>query len=314
VKIRTALRLLVDKYDLPMKLTPSQSVVLMDIKPTDKGDIVSILKEHGILLENEIDPMSRNSIACPAFPLCGLAMTEAERRMPDAIIQMRKLFSNEGLEDIAPIMRMTGCPNVCARPYMAEIAWVGSGQEQYQLWLGGSPGQTRVGMPILDKVKWDKMDETLTPIIQLFKSEMQPAEAFGDWAHRSGKDNIVAAVEAAAKAAAEKKAAEQAAAKADENQKAVKVEPKVVAKKEKVAEKVDLEKPAAETTAEVVTGVSPSLALLDDQLFKSLDVVASKIAEANSELAAADDLKSCKETLEVLRNCAEAIQAIKGAL
>merc|ERR1712147_150738 len=84
-------------------------------------------------------------MACPALPLCGLAVTEAERLMPTMITRVRAVMDHLGLLDEEVMMRMTGCPNGCARPYMAELAFVGDGKASYQLYVGGSPVLTHVG-------------------------------------------------------------------------------------------------------------------------------------------------------------------------
>lgn len=93
-------------------------------------------------------------MACPALPLCGLAIAEAERGLPDLNKRIRALMSQQGFADSeAPVVRVTGCPNGCTRPYMAELGFVGDGPNSYQLWLGGSPNQTRLAEPYLDRMK-----------------------------------------------------------------------------------------------------------------------------------------------------------------
>ena len=133
LSIKTCLRLLVDRYDLPMTLTPSQSIVLRDIEPKDKWAIEGILKEHGVKMVSEIDPITRKSIACPAFPLCGLAMAEAERVQPEINARLWAKLNEMGMGGVDFVTRTTGCPNGCARPYMAELALVGSGPNMYQI-------------------------------------------------------------------------------------------------------------------------------------------------------------------------------------
>ena len=144
--IKTCLRKLVDEYNLPMILTASQSIVLRDIEPKDKYVVEGILKEHGVKMITEVDMITRKSIACPAFPLCGLAMAEAERVQPQINARMVALLAEMGMSNTDFVTRTTGCPNGCARPYMAELALVGSGPATYQLWLGGSPDQVGCGL------------------------------------------------------------------------------------------------------------------------------------------------------------------------
>ena len=164
VKIKTALRALVDKFDLPMVLTPSQSIILKDIDPSTKTEIDSILAAHGIKPIEAVDDLVRKSIACPALPLCGLAITEAERRMPEWNARMRALLTKVGMKDESLVLRMTGCPNGCARPYMAELSLVGDGPEMYQVWVGGSPVMTRIASTLASKIKWAEMDAFIEPL------------------------------------------------------------------------------------------------------------------------------------------------------
>ena len=105
----------------------------------DDGRIEAILAEHGVPLIENVDPLARLAMACPALPLCGLAITEAERIMPSYVERIRILLNKLDMGSEEIMMRMTGCPNGCARPYMAELAFVGEGITTYQLWVGGSP-------------------------------------------------------------------------------------------------------------------------------------------------------------------------------
>eukprot|EP01083_Nonionella_stella_P310398 1102624_1 len=99
-------------------------------------------------------------MACPARPLCGLAQGEAERLMPSYVERMRALLTKMNLPGEEIMMRMTGCPNGCARPYMAELAFVGDGPKSYQLWLGGSPVLTRTAYPFMAKMDRDALEDT----------------------------------------------------------------------------------------------------------------------------------------------------------
>ena len=191
-RLKTALRVLVDKYNIPMILTPTQSIILRDIAPEDKEGVEAVLREHGIAALEDVDPLARLSMACPALPLCGLAQTEAERIMPSYIERIRALMEKTGIGDDEIMIRMTGCPNGCARPYMAELAFVGDGPKNYQVWLGGSPVLTRTAYPFLAKMKNEDMEATIEPIFNMFKQQRQEFEAFGDFCYRVGADAIEA--------------------------------------------------------------------------------------------------------------------------
>jgi sulfite reductase (ferredoxin) len=189
-RLKTALRVLVDKYNLSMILSPTQSIIFRDIDPKDKPAIEAVLQEHGLKPLEEVDPLNRLAMACPALPLCGLAQTEAERLMPSYLERIRSLLNQMELGDEEILVRMTGCPNGCARPYMAELAFVGDGPKSYQVWLGGSPVLTRTAYPFKAKMKVDDLEATLTPILNMFKEQRQQFEAFGDFCNRVGADAI----------------------------------------------------------------------------------------------------------------------------
>ncbi|CDF34676.1 Sulfite reductase [ferredoxin] SIR [Chondrus crispus] len=188
-KLRTALRRIIDAYEFDMVVSPNQNIILKNITPNQKNGIEAILKEHNVRTADEYLINKRLSMACPAMPLCGLAITEAERVMPDMVARMDTLFKKNGL-DVPVTIRMTGCPNGCARPYMAELGLVGSGQKSYQLWLGGCPHQTRLAWPYLDRVKDVDLEGTLTPVLTMYQQKSTTGEAFGDFCHRMGKSDI----------------------------------------------------------------------------------------------------------------------------
>mmetsp|Transcript_28688 Transcript_28688/g.60853 ORF Transcript_28688/g.60853 Transcript_28688/m.60853 type:complete len:633 (+) Transcript_28688:390-2288(+) len=189
-RLKSALRVIVDKYDISSILSPTQSIIFRDINPKDKDGIEAILREHGIAPIEEVDPNARLAMACPALPLCGLAQGEAERLMPSYIERMRALLDKMNLPGEEILMRMTGCPNGCARPYMAELAFVGDGAKSYQVWLGGSPVLTRTAYPFMAKMNTDALEETIEPILAMFIQQKMEFEAFGDFCHRVGSESI----------------------------------------------------------------------------------------------------------------------------
>lgn len=189
-RLKTALRKIVSKYNLPIRLTASQDVILYDIEPSDRQRINRILREHGIKQLKQIDPLVRYSMACPALPTCGLATTEAERAIPDILVRIRALLEKVGLPNEHFIIRMTGCPNGCARPYLAELAFVGNGPGTYQVWLGAAPNQTRLAKVYLEKMPVETLEETFEPVFVLFKKERQAGESFGNFCDRIGLDAI----------------------------------------------------------------------------------------------------------------------------
>jgi sulfite reductase (ferredoxin) len=189
-KLKTVLRKLVEQFNLPIMLTPSQNAILFDIDPTDKLNISQLLQDHGIEPVESIDSLVRTSIACPALPTCGLATAESERIISDVLMRLRALLNKVGLFDESFIVRMTGCPNGCARPYLAELAFVGNGPNTYQVWLGAAPNQTRLAKVYLEKMNLDDLESTFDPIFRFFKAERQLNESFGDFCDRVGTDMI----------------------------------------------------------------------------------------------------------------------------
>ncbi len=189
-QLKTALRKIVELFQLPMLLTPNHNIILYEIQPQQQQAIEQILAQHGVRKEKDIDPLVRYSMACPALPTCGLAIVESERALPGILGQIRLLLDKVGLEQEHPVIRMTGCPNGCARPYMAELGFVGSAPDAYQIWLGGSPNQTRLAKTYVDKLHINNLEAELELIFIYFKQQRQPDESFGDFCNRVGIEAI----------------------------------------------------------------------------------------------------------------------------
>ncbi|BAU08286.1 sulfite reductase, ferredoxin dependent [Fischerella sp. NIES-3754] len=190
-QLKTALRQIVEQYNLPIRLTPHQNVILYDIAPENKQAIEETLNGYGVVTNiDSIDQIFRYSMACPALPTCGLAITESERAIPGILERIRALLNKVGLPNEHFVVRMTGCPNGCARPYMAELGFVGSTPESYQIWLGGSPDQTRLAKAYIDKLHHNDLETFLEPIFVYFKKSRKKGESFGDFCDRVGFDAI----------------------------------------------------------------------------------------------------------------------------
>lgn len=183
---KRALRQIVEQHKLTTRLTANQDIILCDVTPAMKAEVDSLLVASGLRMSEQMNPLESLSIACPALPTCGLAITEAERAMPSIQERVRKVLVKLGMGDESFIMRITGCPNGCARPYMAELALVGDGPTSYQLWLGGAPGLTRVAAVFMDKMPIAKLEETLEPVFAMYKAQRGATESFGDFCSRAG--------------------------------------------------------------------------------------------------------------------------------
>ena len=184
-RLKSALRAIVEKFQTEVRLTPSQNLILANIRPADKAAITALLAEHGIPVENQATAIRRASMACPSMPTCGLGLAESERYMPTLLTRIEEALGELGLAEEEIIIRMTGCPNGCARPYMAEIGLVGKGPGRYQLWLGGNQNCTRINKVWRDLVKDPDIITELKPLFARWKDErIAGTESFGDWVER----------------------------------------------------------------------------------------------------------------------------------
>jgi sulfite reductase (ferredoxin) len=186
---KAGLRRLVATYQLEVRVTPNQDLLLCNIGTAQRSGVRQALADLGFAAPEAPPRLERHAIACPALPTCGLAITESERVLPAVLQRLEALLGRLGIERQL-LVRMTGCPNGCARPYMAEIGLVGSGVEQYQLWLGGTPGLTRLARPYLERMPLDQLESTLEPLLQAWDQESGPRRSFGDFVERIGDDRV----------------------------------------------------------------------------------------------------------------------------
>ncbi len=186
-QLKTALREIVQQFNVPMRLTANHNIIIYEIEPSQKQAIQQILEQKGVVTQPEaLDPLVRYSMACPALPLCGLAVTESERILPSILDRIRALLNKLNMEDEKLVIRMTGCPNGCARPYMAELGLVGSAPGTYQVWLGGTPDQTLLARPYGQKLPIGELEAFLEPLFLFFKHNRLSQESFGEFCARVG--------------------------------------------------------------------------------------------------------------------------------
>src|SRR3954465_1867982 len=180
--MKTALRQVAEKFPhLEFRLSANQNVILANVPDVDRARINALLATHGVKVENQTSVLHAASMACPALPTCGLALAESERMLPGLIDRIEKLGGDLGLTNEEIVIRSTGCPNGCARPYMAEIAFVGKAPGRYQLWLGGDVAGTRLNRVWKDTVKDPEIENELRPLLTRFAKERNAGERFGDW-------------------------------------------------------------------------------------------------------------------------------------
>lgn len=183
--LKTALRRVAEKFpSIEFRLTTNQNVILTNISEVDRAAINALLTEHGVKTEKQASLLHAAALACPALPTCGLALAESERMLPGLIDRIEKLCGDLGLSNEEIIIRSTGCPNGCARPYMAEIAFVGKAPGRYQVWLGGDVAGTRLNRIWKDVVKDPDIENELRPVLARFAKERNDSERFGDWCDR----------------------------------------------------------------------------------------------------------------------------------
>jgi sulfite reductase (ferredoxin) len=187
-ELKRGLRQLVSTYQLEIRLTPNQDLLLCNIGTAQRGSVREALAALGLETPEAPPLLARHAIACPALPLCGLAVTEAERILPEVLERLDSQLRR--LEIEKPILvRMTGCPNGCARPYMAELGLVGDGVNQYQLWLGGTPNLSRLAEPYLERMPLDTLETTLEPLLLGWK-QAGGRRSFGDYVAKLGRDAV----------------------------------------------------------------------------------------------------------------------------
>lgn len=182
---KTALRQVAEKFPhVEFRLSANQNVIIANIPESDRAGITTLLAAHGVKVDHQASVLHAAAMACPSLPTCGLGLAESERMLPGLIDRIEKLGGELGLGGEEIIIRSTGCPNGCARPYMAEIAFVGKAPGRYQLWLGGNAAGTRLNRVYKDTVKDAEIEAELRPLFTRWKNERQPGERFGDFAAR----------------------------------------------------------------------------------------------------------------------------------
>ena len=185
-RLLSGLRKIAERYNTEFRLTPNQNLIISKVDEAEKAGITEILSEFGIQNSQRATPLRLNSMACVAFPTCGLAMAESERYLPTLIDKLDAGLKQHGLTDKPITIRMTGCANGCARPYIAEIALVGKGPGRYKVFLGAGFAGERLGAPYLENANEAEVLEALDPLFARFAAERNDAEHFGDFLVRAG--------------------------------------------------------------------------------------------------------------------------------
>ena len=202
VRLRTALRLLVRRYGIDPVLTPQQDVLLTNIAPRLRSAVTRTLRTHGATLAGDITPLARWALACVALPTCGLALTEAERVRAPLVADFEAVLRRHRLERERISLRITGCPNGCARSYGGDIGLVGRVPGAYAVFVGGDFEGTRLSYKLLERVPQERVATALEPLLAAFAAQRRRGEGFGDFCSRLGVEAALALIEGARASAA----------------------------------------------------------------------------------------------------------------
>ena len=183
--LRSAIREIAELGLVDFVLTGNQNLVIANVPAKSKRKIETILKSHGVALTPS-SAMRAHSMACVALPTCGLALAESERSLPGLVTRLEETVEKAGLRDDAIVVRMTGCPNGCARPYLAEIGFVGRNPGIYNLYLGAAFDGSRLSKLYARDVSEDQALDLLKPLIIRYAKERDKGEHFGDFVVRAG--------------------------------------------------------------------------------------------------------------------------------
>ena len=177
----------IKKFNPSVTLSTDQNIILGNINEKDRNIIDQLLKQYSIV-KKKISKVDRWFLACPALPTCGLALSEAERVRDEIIRRVEEILLKHNLQDEKFSIRITGCPNGCARPYAGDIGIVGRAPNLYALYSGGDFEGTRLNKKILDKVSYQDLTQALEQIFLLFKDQRKDNEPLGDFCNRVGTD------------------------------------------------------------------------------------------------------------------------------
>jgi len=187
--MRTALRHAIKEFQPGIRLTGQQNMLLTDLTETQCAPLEALLAQYGVSTD-PIMGVRRYAMACPALPTCGLALAEAERALPAVVRQIEADLDALGMADEPLSVRMTGCPNGCARPHMGDIGIVGRTKDVYNIYLGGDWSNTRMNTLYAASVHLKDLAATVRPLLVLWRDERVPEETFGDFCYRVGFDYL----------------------------------------------------------------------------------------------------------------------------
>lgn len=198
-QLKGGLRAVCHEFKTEIRMTGHQSVIFTDIDPADKDKLIALIQQNNMPTTEQTSTVRRWSMSCVALPTCGLAITESERRLPSIIDGLEQPLAKLGLSNERFTIRMTGCPNGCARPYNADLALVGKAKDKYTLFAGGGWLGNRLAYIYKDLVGDDVVVDEMIGIFAAFKANREGDESLGDFCARVGKDDLAVLAEAAPK-------------------------------------------------------------------------------------------------------------------
>ncbi len=193
---RSALRAVVGRFGPEVRFTPQQDVLLCGIADDDRPAVEALLADHGVAPVGDLTPVERHAMACPALPTCSQALGEAERVLPRVNAAVVGVLAALDLAGEELHLRLTGCPNGCARPYATELGIVGRTKTKYDLFLGGSAVGDRLGRRFGGSIRLDELADTLRPVLTAWRDDRLAGEPFGDFCHRLGVEGLPTGTEA----------------------------------------------------------------------------------------------------------------------
>ena len=196
-RLKAMMRAICNRFGTEIRMTGHQSLIVTDIDPADKSELEQIIKDHDSPLSEEISTVRRWSMACVALPTCGLAITESERRLPGLIDALEQPLAKLGLANERFTLRMTGCPNGCARPYNADLALVGKAKDKYTMFVGGGYLGNRLAYIYKDLVPDNEVVDEMVGLFAAWKANREDGESFGDFCDRVNRDDLETMADAA---------------------------------------------------------------------------------------------------------------------
>lgn len=189
-RIRSGLRAVIQQFNPDIAITAQQNIILSGFTAEQRPEVDALLAAYGVATVDQLTLVRRHAMACPALPSCGLALAEAERFLPSLIDQLEPIVAELGLDQEEFSIRMTGCPNGCARPYVSDLGIVGRTLGKYNLYLGGNMEGTRLNTLYQELIPADELPQVVRAVLASYLETRTDQERIGDWADRLGMETV----------------------------------------------------------------------------------------------------------------------------